>query len=110
MFIGINYKIAMSSDVRLSDFRHAPVVTTHFEINQRSEELRRFGLWWKLFDLVTNLGVWWRPKVLPEHTTHFECGPMLLGGFRGNEFLIQSRGLVQPRAGTGLIVTGIFRS
>lgn len=34
----------------------APVITDHFHINQESVVLKRYGMWWKIVDLVVSLG------------------------------------------------------
>lgn len=43
----------------------APVVTTHWNCNRKDENLIRFGLMWKCYDMVQSLGLDSRPGVLP---------------------------------------------
>jgi hypothetical protein len=76
----------------------APVLSTHWNAQRRDENIVRFGLMWKSFDLVGFLGLDYCPGILPSSDTPL-LGGYLLGGFQGTDFLVSARGLEQPWAG-----------
>lgn len=45
----------------------APVIPTHWLISRKDENLVRYGLTWKCYDMVGNLGLNYQPGVLPPH-------------------------------------------
>lgn len=65
-----------------------------------SSELIRFGLLWKIYDLVAEKGLAWSPPCLQEHLPGFRG--WLLGGVSGMDFLVAPDG--QPRALKGIII------
>jgi hypothetical protein len=70
-----------------------PVVTIHWNVQQKDENLVRFGRLWKCFDLVA---FDYTPGLLPE-------APPLCGGTDGSSFLVQAFGLEQPKAWRGVV-------
>lgn len=98
---------AMSLDVRLDSFFEAPVYVRHWMANGKSEELIRFGLLWRLYDVVAQMGVSYRPPILCDTSQEERSSWWLLGGVSGTCFLVSSFGLIQPRAGKGVVVTGM---
>lgn len=90
------WSVANSPDVFLSDFFSASVYEKEWKIRRESSELIRFGLLWKIYDLVAEKGVAWSPPCLQEHLPGFRG--WLLGGVSGMDFLVEPDGLTQPRA------------
>lgn len=80
--------ITVRPEASLEEFFNAPVVETSYKVRNRSEELVRFGLMWKCFDIVALKGVWWVPPCL---TTKLKGSlpSYLLGGYSGCDFLVR---------------------
>lgn len=100
------YGTAMQPDVKLDSFLDAPVVNRNWKLDQKDENLIRFGLLWKLYDVVGQRGVFYRPPILEDTSEQFTV-PWLLGGVSGTDFLVLARGVIQPRAGKGIIAPGV---
>jgi hypothetical protein len=64
--------------------------------------LVRFGLLWKVYDMVASKGLDWRLPILPS----FPTSVYLLGGYAGNLFLVERVGLEQPAAHSGVVAAG----
>lgn len=100
------YTVAMDPGVTFDDLFDGPVCATDWKANRKSEELIRFGLIWKLYDLVGQLGMDFRPPILGPSSGTERSVSWLLGGVSGNCFLVSSCGLIQPCAGRGVVVPG----
>lgn len=85
--------VANSPEVFLSDFFSASVYEKEWRIRRESSELIRFGLLWKIYDLVAEKGVAWSPPCLQEHLPGFRG--WLLGGVSGMDFLVEPDGLTR---------------
>lgn len=85
------WSVANSPDVSLSDFFSASVYEKEWRIRRESSELIRFGLLWKIYDLVAEKGVAWSPPCLQEHLPGFRG--WLLGGVSCMDFLVEPDGL-----------------
>ena len=96
------WSVANSPDLSLSDFFSASVYEKEWKIRRESSELIRFGLLWKIYDLVAEKGLAWSPPCLQEHLPGFRG--WLLGGISGMDFLVEPDGLTQPRALKGIII------
>lgn len=95
------YGTALSPDVTIDDFFNAPVVSNDFLVRSTDPNLVRFGLMWKLFDMIalhnrapSKVGILTPGRYSGE-------GFWLLGGVDGTEFLVWSVDLTQSRAGNG---------
>ncbi|CAK9168367.1 unnamed protein product [Ilex paraguariensis] len=95
--------------VSIEAFFDAPVVNVKWKADRKSVELVRFGLLWKIFDLVGQLGVSFRCPILEDSSGSERSGPWLLGGVDGTSFLVSPVGLFQPKAGKGVMVCGIVK-
>lgn len=81
---------------------HPWMVTQYWRRSKRDENLVRFGLLWRCYDVVSRwMSGGARILALPEGKS-LET-PFLRRGYAGTEFLVQSLGLSQPRAGKGVI-------
>lgn len=105
------YITALDPSVKMEEFFTVELVNTNWRCTTTDPELVRWGLQWRLFDIVSQLGLDWRPPLFPVKE---ELGvlpfPYLLGGLTGNDFLVSSEGLIQPRARSGFIVAGSEQS
>ena len=81
------WSVANSPDVSLSDFFSASVYEKEWRIRREPSELIRFGLLWKIYDLVAEKGVAWSPPCLQEHLPGFRG--WLLGGVSCMDFLVE---------------------
>ena len=95
--------------VSIEAFFDAPVVNVKWKADRKSVELVRFGLLWKILDLVGELGVSFRCPILDDSSGSERSGPWLLGGVDGTSFLVSPVGLFQPKAGKGVVVCGIVK-
>jgi len=101
------YTVALDPWVKLGSLFDGPVCTTTWQATEKDETLLRFGMLWKMYDLVRRLGFGYRPPILSSDPSGEQSPGWLLGGRAGSNFLVQSRGLVQPRAGRGVVVPGV---
>lgn len=100
------YTTALDPMVTVDLLFKAPVVSHDFRINQTEPTLVRFGLMWKLYDMVADL-LRSPPRARALAPGRYEgLGFFLFGGTDGSAFLVWSVGLVQPKATKG---AGIFR-
>lgn len=95
--------------VCLNDFFNAPVVNRNWRINRSNEDLIRFGLLCKVYDMVGFMGLSYSCPILCDTSQSERSGWWLLGGVLGTSFLVQQCGLIQPRAGGGIIAPGYQR-
>jgi len=72
------YVIAWSPTVTIQDFFDAPVVNRDWRVTSVDPELVRFGLLWKLYDLIAEKGLDFRVPILES-----KPGNWLLGGTSG---------------------------
>ena len=79
---------ALSPTVTIQDFFDAPVVNRDWRVTSVDPELVRFGLLWKLYDLIAEKGLDFRVPILES-----KPGNWLLGGTSGTSFLVQPLGL-----------------
>lgn len=95
------YRTALDPVVSIEKLvAEAPVVETHWNRCQRDESLFRFGLIWKCFDKIGELGLEYNPGILPQSDiSNF----WLLGGVDGTAFLVLAWGLEQPHAWRGVV-------
>ena len=100
------YGTLMQPDVCISAFFDAPVVNHNWQADRRQESLVRFGLLWQIYDMVASLGLSFRPPILEDTSQCERSHWWLLGGVSGTEYLVSSRGLIQPRARSGIIAPG----
>jgi len=101
------YVVAFSPEVNLGDLFDGPVCASDWKANRKSEELIRFGLIWKLYDIVSQIGLDYRPPILSSGRTSEQSGVWLLGGVSGTSYLVQCDGLFQPSAGRGVVRPGV---
>lgn len=94
------YGTAMQPDVQISSFFDTAVLMRSWRIEPKDANLTRFGLMWRVYDLVAVKGVSFRIPILEGHLV-LSNGPWLLGGISGQSFMVQSRGTTQTRAGNG---------
>ena len=102
------YSVAMDPQVKLDDLFDGPVYTSSWRATKRDESLVRFGLLWRLYDLVGQMGLEYRPPILSSGAPQEQSCGWLLGGAKGSDFLVRSLGLVQPRAGKGVNLDPTF--
>jgi len=76
------YVTALSPTVTIQDFFDAPVVNRDWRVTSVDPELVRFGLLWKLYDLIAEKGLDLRAPILES-----KPGNWLLGDTSGTSFL-----------------------
>nr|UJQ92583.1 MAG: putative RNA-dependent RNA polymerase [Mitoviridae sp.] len=101
------YVIAMDPATKLDELFDGPVCATDWKAGRKEETLVRFGLLWKLYDMVTQLGLDYRLPILSSGRPPEQSGCWLFGGIAGDSFLVSSFGLVQPKAGKGIVLPGV---
>lgn len=84
----------MDPMVKLNSLFKGPVCTTNWKADRKDESLVRFGILWKMYDLVTQMGLNYRPPILSLGSPHEQSYGWLLGGVASRDFLVQSSGLV----------------
>ncbi len=94
------YAEACSPDATIQAFFDAPVVTTSWKVTSEEPHLVRWGLLWRISYF---LGQWLlKYQFWASHTSGY-----LLGGVSGNDFLVMSLGLYQPKAWRGVLALGV---
>lgn len=89
-------------EVKIEDFFDAPVIESVWKRRpNRSEDLIRFGLMWKAYDIVSEKKPDWCPPSLVSGLDGYHG--YLLGGVSGSSFLVRPSGLTQPHAWKGII-------
>lgn len=91
------YGTALNDQVTIEDFFNAPVVNRNWKITRSDPQLQRFGLLWKVYDMVALKRLDWKVHILPEPSGSLP-EPCLLGGVTGTDYLVVARGTNQPRA------------
>lgn len=84
----------MDPMVKLNSLFKGLVCTTNWKADRKDESLVRFGILWKMYDLVTQMGLNYRPPILSSGSPHEQSCGWLLGGVASRDFLVQSSGLV----------------
>lgn len=100
------YGTALNDQVTIEDLFNAPVVNRNVQITRSDPQLQRFGLLWKVYDMVALKRLDWKVPILPEPSGSLP-EPCLLGGVTGTDYLVVARGTNQPRAGRGVIYPGL---
>lgn len=99
------YTSMMDHDIPLGHLFDAPVCSTSWRRIEVDEDLLRFGLLWRIYDMVGILGLDWRFPILSVLDQHpSRC--FVLGGESGSDFLVDPCGLVQPHARVGIVLVG----
>lgn len=70
-------------------------------------KLVRFGLQWKIYDMVAVKDINFRVPIL-DVGTGLPLGGYVLGGISGTDFLVSALGLTQPKAGRGIVLPSVF--
>ncbi len=83
------------------------MINRNWKVTRTDPQLVRFGLLWKVVDLVALKGVDFRLPILESKPSPILGGCYLLGGVAGNSFFVAARGCEQPRAGRGIIRPGL---
>ena len=73
-----------------------------YKVNRVDVNLQRFGLMWKIYDMVALRGLDFRLPILEPLPVTLHGEADLLGGSSGTDFLVYARGLDQPRAHRGV--------
>jgi hypothetical protein len=100
------YGTAMSPEVSIEQFFDVPIVNTKWKVDRTDPHLVRFGLLWRIFDLVALKGLDFQLPILGSRSGTYIGYPYLLGGLTGADFLVSALGVNQPRAGRGVISPG----
>ncbi|XAR56142.1 hypothetical protein NMG60_11036495 [Bertholletia excelsa] len=82
------YGTALNDQVTIEDFFNAPVVNRNWKITRSDPQLQRFGLLWKMYDMVALKRLDWKVHILLEPSGSLP-EPCLLGGVTGNFMLIR---------------------
>ncbi|KAK2995371.1 hypothetical protein RJ640_029003 [Escallonia rubra] len=99
---------SFGSEVGIGEFFKAPFVNTKWYLTRTEPSLVRWGLLWKIFDMVALKGVHYRVPILGSESS--PLSDYLLGGVSGTSFLVFALGLNQPRADRGVICPGVTAS
>lgn len=70
--------------------------------------LVRFGLQWKIYDMVGSKGPGFSIPILSPLGPRPQDGCWLFGGVTGTEYLVRAEGLIQPSATEGLVTSGVL--
>lgn len=66
-YVSWYWSVANSPDVCIGDFFKAPF----YEPSYKRQELYRFGLMWRCYDMIAEKGVSWNPPCLPERLPNY---------------------------------------
>lgn len=92
---------ALSPDITIDKLFDSPMVMNNWKITRKDSHLVRFGIFWKVYDLVGQIGL--DPLIPILDLNPSTLGGCVVGGSDETGFLVQLSGLVQPRAGGGTI-------
>lgn len=84
--------MALAPDPILQDLFKAPVVETSWKRRNVEPELVRFGLLWKVYDMVGSRGLNYHQGILGDLEIRFDR--WILGGYSGTDFLMAPVDLV----------------
>lgn len=101
------YITAMDPEAKLDILFEGPECTTSWCADRKDESLIRFGILWEVYDLVLQMGLDFMVPILESGPPPEQLGGWTLGGISGSQFLVRSRGIIQPRAGSGIVLPGI---
>lgn len=91
---------ALDENVSIEEFFNAPVVTNDWKRNLRDENLVRWGLLWKLYDM----GAGWTTSTTPiwlfDPRTIVRFPFWILGGLTGSDFMLAPVDLLPTGSGT----------
>jgi hypothetical protein len=99
-------KVALDPWVKLDDLFEGPICQVNWRLDRKDIKLIRFSLLWTLHDEVLDMSESSKIPILEAPSAYSLCG-WLFGGVSGSSFLIQARGLVQPRARSGVVLPGV---
>ncbi len=77
------------------------------EDRSKDPQLVRFGLMWKIYDMVAVKGINFRVPIL-DVGTGLPLGGYVLGGISGTDFWVSALGLTQPKAGRGIVLPSVL--
>ena len=100
------YSLALSPCVTIQDFFEAPVINHNWKLTKANPDFIRFGLIWKVYDMVALLGPDFKVPILEPLKSDINY-PYLMGGTSGTQFLVCSEGLIQPSAARGVVFPGL---
>nr|GFB60896.1 hypothetical protein [Tanacetum cinerariifolium] len=76
-------------------------------MEDRSPQLVRFGLMWKIYNMVAVKGINFRVPIL-DVGTGLPLGGSVLGAISGTDLLVSALGLTQPKAGRGIVLPSVL--
>lgn len=95
------YTVAVAPGVTIQDLLDAPFVNRKWQMELTYHKLVRFGLVWKVFDMVALRGLDPRVPILGPSASY----PVALyGGVSGQSFMLISTEVIHPRARKGCVV------
>lgn len=89
----LKWYLTTASDpaVSIEEFFNAPIVTSRWKATREDPLVIRFGLLWKLYDLVAEKGLDYQVPILGTQTS-FGQPITILGGISGKDFLVFAQG------------------
>nr|QVU28731.1 RNA-dependent RNA polymerase [Paris mitovirus 1] len=90
-------EVAMNPDVSLYELLNSPIVETNWQRSNKETILVRYGVIWKLYDLVGQLGLDWLPGILGagDHPAPFN-GCYIMSIMKEDGFLMSTEDLIKP--------------
>lgn len=88
------YTVALTPNPSLEQLLDPPVIEFDWRGPRRVEELYRFGIIWKIYDLVGEKGLDWRPPIFSPIPT--VSSRWISGGNAGMSFLMSLDGIETP--------------
>lgn len=85
------YTVALNPNPSLAELLDPPVIELDWRGPRQVEEFYRFGIIWKIYDLVGQKGLDWRPPILSSIPTVSSI--WISGGNDGSSFLMSLEGL-----------------
>jgi len=82
------YTVALSEDVTIEQLLDAPMCTMTWKRSQRDENLIRFGLVWKLYDMGEGWDCSTVPRYLFDPNTVIQFDRWYYGGLKGTDFIM----------------------
>lgn len=80
------HTVALNLDPSLVELFDVPLVETSWRGTKIDKDLYRFGLVWKVYDMVGQRGLSWRPPILSPDGVQFDR--WILGGYKGTDFIM----------------------
>lgn len=99
------FTTVMSPDPGIEEFFRAPIINPNWKVTRSDPTLIRFGLLWKIYDMVALLGVDFKVPILESKPLPV-MGGYLFGGASGSDYLVVACGCDQPRANRSVIQPG----